>query len=175
MKGNKLFRRTRWNFNLKSHWQLGSQRAWKFVPYLKYAPGLPALIVCIKTQYYFLTYFVELVSFACVCWCLTLVSSLHMLENCLHSFIQQISFECLPWARHYTVCVNLYQGNFFVTQYIYSLERLQDFLVYLCIIASYKEFLQQLCQRNCYLLQYGGVPYTAFCTTVNTIERFQCI
>lgn len=42
-----------------------------------------------------------LVSFACVCLCLTLVSLSHTLENCLHSSIhQQISVECLPQARH---------------------------------------------------------------------------
>jgi hypothetical protein len=81
---------------------------------LKYAPGPYIWLSVCKFCSFSLCMLLELASFTCT-WCLTLVPSLHMLENCPHSFIQQISVECLPQARHYircTLCVNLYYGMF---------------------------------------------------------------
>lgn len=114
MKGNKLFRRTRWNFNLKSHWQLGSQRAWKFVPYLKYAPGLPALIICLHKN---LVLFPYLLSRTCIL-CLRLLVSYPCVITAyvrkLSSFIYSTNIFWMPTMGQTLHCMcKLVLGQFF--------------------------------------------------------------
>lgn len=101
-----------------------------------------------KIQYYFLTY-TSGTCILCLCLCFTLVSSLHMLEHCLHSFVQQISVQCLPQAPHcarYPMC-KLVSGQLFCFLSTSTLRK--NFKTSLptsvTLIASYKEFLQWMC------------------------------
>lgn len=113
MEGNQLFRRTRCNFNLKSHWQLDSQRACNFVLPIWNMFLVPQLwfffsvwkssIISYLHHWNLYPLFVSISVLPCVI-------TAHIRE--LPSFIYLvITTECLPQSRHctrYTLCVNVY-------------------------------------------------------------------